>query len=290
MQEVYSPLEVGLIEHLDPAVGGAVDHRDRAGRHPVSQVLQRPGPILVAAHALGMGLLRAGGMLSGPTRREDWDRLGYEVQGRFNSKEPVTLHRPATNSPHPLRTLTAEPLVTFGDHVDRAAEVAALVRQVQRDLREGLTLSRHLLVVTVGKEGATEIQGAAAALRRAGLPYSVPGASGPSVRGDNKAPNRFWHEGAITVTTVHRAKGNEADVVYVLGLDQVGQEEQDLALRNRLFTAMTRSRGWLHLSGVGMAGTPFEREVRAVLGSGDTLRFMPGVPRRRTDDENLYSD
>lgn len=38
-----------------------------------------PGPILVAAHALGMGLLREGGMLSGPTQQKDWDRLGYEV-------------------------------------------------------------------------------------------------------------------------------------------------------------------------------------------------------------------
>ncbi|MBZ9749743.1 ATP-binding domain-containing protein [Deinococcus sp. HMF7604] len=270
--------------------GSGAAYKGGIGKSEVMRVSYRtPGPILVAAHALGMGLLRAGGMLSGPTRKEDWDRLGYEVQGRFNSKEPVTLHRPAANSPHPLHMLTGEPLVTFESHLDREAEVAALVRHIQRDLHEGLIHSRQILVITVGR-WAVDVQGAAAgALRRADIPYYVPAASGVNQQGDNKEPNRFWHDGAVTVTTVHRAKGNEADAVYVLGLDQVGLDEQDLAVRNQLFTAMSRSRGWLHLSGAGMAGTPFEQEVQAVLMSGDTLRFVPHVPRRRMDDEDLYA-
>lgn len=270
--------------------GAGASYKGGIGKSEVMRVSYRtPGPILIAAHALGMGLLREGGMLSGPTRKEDWDRLGYEVQGRFSSKEPVTLHRPATNSPHPLRTMTGEPLVTFDSYPEREAEMAALVRNIQRDLREGLSPSRNILVITVGKQGAIDVQGfAAGALRRAGIAYCVPGASDINMRGDNKEPNRFWMDGAVTVTTIHRAKGNEADVVYVLGLDQVALDEQDLSVRNQLFTAMSRSRAWLHLSGAGMAGTAFEREVRAVLASSDTLTFLPSVPRRRTDDEELF--
>jgi superfamily I DNA and RNA helicase len=271
--------------------GAGATYKGGIGKSEVMRVSYRtPGSVLVAAHALGMGLLREGGMLSGPTRKEDWDRLGYEVQGRFNSREAVTLHRSAANSPHPLHHLTPEALVTYQTYASRDAEMEALVEQVRRDLNEGLSSSRNVLVIVVGDRGAADVQGAAAgALRRAGISYYVPAASSVNMKGDNARPNDFWHDGAVTVTTIHRAKGNEADSVYVLGLDLVAAEEHNLALRNQLFTAMSRSRGWLRLSGTGLQGTPFEREVQTVLASGTTLTFMPSVPRRRTDDEDLYA-
>ena len=54
-----------------------------------------PGPILTAAHAIGMGLLRDEGMLRGLTTRKDWEGIGYEVQqGSFRSGEEIVLHRP----------------------------------------------------------------------------------------------------------------------------------------------------------------------------------------------------
>lgn len=181
--------------------------------------------------------------------------------------------------------LTDEPLVTFDVYPHRAAEMQALVERIRRDLREGLSLSRNLLVVTVGNYANFVQKDVVAALRRAGIDTYIPAASGINREGDNREPNRFWHEGAVTVTTIHRAKGNEADVVYVVGLDKVARDEGDIAVRNGLFVAMSRSRGWLHLSGAGMVGTPFEREVRRVLDSGPVLTFRPVVPRRRLDDE-----
>ncbi|RYE23097.1 MAG: FAD-binding protein, partial [Sphingobacteriaceae bacterium] len=47
---------------------------------------------------------------------------------------------------------------------------------------------------------------------------------------------------------VYRAKGNEAAVVAVLGCDGVPLRSR--TGRNRLFTAFTRTKGWLRVTGV----------------------------------------
>ncbi len=82
-------------------------------------------------------------------------------------------------------------------------------------------------------------------------------------------PNQFWCEGGVTISRIHRAKGQEADMVYIIGLDQIAKAEADLYLRNQLFTAITRTRAWVSLSGVG--SYPFYEELQAVISSGDTF-------------------
>lgn len=255
------------------------------GKSEVMKVCYRvPGPTLVAAHALGMGLLRPGGMLSGPTRKADWENLGYHVEGDFRTRSLVTLSRPEKNSPHPLPSLTSDPLVSFTSHVDRDEEVSALVRLVQRDIAEGLDPSRHILIVHLGTEGIlTSIH---KAFRAAGLTYYCAGKPQPNQVYGKGNPNDFWHPGAVTVTGIHQVKGNEAESVYVVGLDKVAADEDDVHLRNHLFVAMSRSKGWVHLSGVNVAATPLGAEVSEVIRQGTTLRFTPSQPRRSLDDQD----
>lgn len=80
-----------------------------------SEIMHRcyrtPHPMLTAAHGIGMGLLRPGGMLTGMTRTEDWRAIGYEVTGRFVPNQQITLKCPPQNSPNPLPELwTAQSL------------------------------------------------------------------------------------------------------------------------------------------------------------------------------------
>lgn len=55
--------------------------------------------------------------------------------------------------------------------------------------------------------------------------------------------NNFWRDGGVTVSQIHRAKGNEAEMVHVVGFDLVARDEDSVNLRNGLFVALTRSRG-----------------------------------------------
>jgi superfamily I DNA and RNA helicase len=70
-----------------------------------------PGPILTVAHAIGMGLLRPEGMLSGFTRQRDWEAIGYQVlQGSFSSAgQTITLYRPPGNKTRGERRLHPYP-------------------------------------------------------------------------------------------------------------------------------------------------------------------------------------
>lgn len=277
-----------------------------------SQVMKRcyrtPGPILTTAHGIGMGLLRKEGMLSGFTTQSDWDKVGYQVQaGSFTSQQRITLHRPPEHSPNPLPQLWGSNPLTFKIYDDRNTQLEALVRMVQHNLtEEGLQPSRDLLVVVLGTtqedEGRTQLDAltkeslqlqtqVAHALKSGGLNYYLPGARTQNQHLDahSRDANKFWHEGAVTVSRIHRAKGHEAPMVYVVGLELVAKDESSLTLRNQLFVALTRSMAWVHLSGIKEPQTVTNYllydEMRQVINSNNTFRFTyRRTPNRTTND------
>ncbi len=83
----------------------------------------------------------------------------------------------------------------------------------------------------------------------------------------------------MTVSQIHRAKGNEAEMVHVVGFDLVARDEGSVNLRNGLFVALTRSRGWARLSGVGEHSMC--EEMRRVLSAGDSFTFTFSRPPQR---------
>ena len=164
-----------------------------------------------------------------------------------------------------------------------------LARLVERDLKTGLNPSRELLIVTLGNyyEAKGVQEWVARAFSDRGINYFIPGNTHPNVlepHWRDKDPNSFWCEGAVTLSRIHQAKGNEADVVYVVGFDNVAQREDDINARNQIFVALTRSKGFAHLSGVGEQ--PMFAEMREVMGCGETLSFtFKRPPKREIVDE-----
>ena len=47
---------------------------------------------------------------------------------------------------------------------------------------------------------------------------------------------------------------------------------------------ISRSRGWVHLSGTGMEGHALTGEIQRVLAAGGTLNFTYRAPKRQLDD------
>ena len=271
--------------------GPGPTYKGGINKHEVMHRCYRtPGPVLLAAHALGMGLMREGGMLAGLTNAPHWKAIGYAVEGKFLSGQTVTLSRPTANSPNPLPGFTDEKLVTFQNYPNRTEELQALAANLKRHIDEdGLHASRQLLVVIPGLQSTPfGLQGEVfRALRVAGLSVYLPGNRDidvPRQKWPDTDPNGFWREGAITVSPVMQAKGNEADVVYVVGLEGVARYDEHLPLRNQLFVGISRSRGWVHLSGSAMERSPLAAEIGRVLAAGDTLSFTYRPPRRNLDD------
>jgi superfamily I DNA and RNA helicase len=120
------------------------------------------------------------------------------------------------------------------------------------------------------------------ALNRAQISFYIPKANQANSFDTEGDASQFWLPGAVTLAQVTRAKGNEAEVVYVVGLDSIALREASPEARNELFVALTRSRGFAHLSGIGSHA--FYREVQEVLNSGPTFRFTYRKPKRELSE------
>ena len=279
-----------------------------------SEVMKRcyrtPGSTLIAAHGIGMGLLRQEGMLSGFTTKDDWKKIGYEVtEGSFTSGSRITLHRPAIHSPNPIPQLWGHNPLEFEIYEDYECQMQSIVQKIRYNLDyDGLKLSRDILVIILGADQDLQGKGQrsgtqsfpsftlqqhiANTFSSQDITYYMPGASQPNRSPDQYSKNadQFWWDDAITISRMYRAKGHEAPMVYVLGLELLAQDETNLPLRNQLFVALTRSMAWVHLSGVKDPDTHTDyllyHEMRKVIDSGDTLKFTYRRPPKRTLTDN----
>lgn len=246
-----------------------------------------PGPILTAAHAIGMGILRPEGLLSAITTKEGWEAIGYEVEGDFRrANQPIMLHRPSKNSPNPVPQLWNGPVLEFETYNSRLEEVTALAKKIKHNLDyDGLKPSRDILVIALGSPSeAKKLENYIADfLKNQDINIFIPSALECNVLNPiwpNRNSNNFWHDGAVTVSRVHRAKGNEAFMVYVVGFDNIAKDESNISLRNQLLVALTRAKAWVNLSNVGES--LMCDEMQQVIASGNSFTFTYKRPPKQT--------
>jgi superfamily I DNA and RNA helicase len=183
------------------------------------------------------------------TTQRGWESLGYEVErGDFRRHgEPVEVVRPDDHSPHPLRDReAARPFLSVSQAHSRAGEAELLADAVARDvLEEGLP-PEEVLVVSLG--GVRESREFGERVRDA---LAGRGVTATLVwDGD---VDTFREDGAVTISRINRAKGNEAASVHVAGVDRVaddGRRADLVTRRNELFVALTRAQAWASLTGV----------------------------------------
>src|SRR4028119_27225 len=197
----------------------------------------------------------------------------------------MPLSPPAENTPSPGPELWQGSVLEFVTYRDRQEEFTSLAENILYNLRhDGLKPSREILVIVLGSGfEAMKLETAVAEfLISQGIDIYIPGTVDCNILipdKENRDPNKFWCDGGITVSRIHRAKGNEADMVYVVGLDNVAKDESNLQLRNQLFVALTRAKGWVKLSGLG--SYPMYEEMWQVIRSGDTFTFTFRRPPQR---------
>lgn len=83
---------------------------------------------------------------------------------------------------------------------------------------------------------------------------------------------------SVTFTGIYRAKGNEAGMVYVINSQDCDSTGAGLStLRNRLFTAMTRSKAWVRVLGYGQRMQNLISEFNSLKKNNFKLNFIyPG--------------
>lgn len=222
--------------------------------------------VLVLAHATGFGIYGEPAQML--QDRGHWEDVGYEVEsGTMRPGEQIVIRRPDRNSPTRLKTPTEVPLVEVQEFNNVHAEVNYCADEFQRFIQGGLQPEDLMAIAIDDRVAKSYLSLLAEALAQRQI-------SSNNIIADRYTEPAFQIEGKCTLTTVYRAKGNEAAVVAVLGCDAVPLQIR--SGRNRLFTAFTRTKGWLRITGMAPNFAPLRNEIAEALTSAPLMKFeMP---------------
>lgn len=214
---------------------------------------------LATAHAVGIGVYREGGLLQHPDNPRVWQDIGYSVvRGELELGSRVTLKRSIDSYPEYFPQLIdpddAVVLQVFDDEQSQDAWVA---EQIARNLREDELEADDILIVLPETYRAKR---RAPQLIRALLRYEIPG----HLVGVGSSVDEVFRPGSVAIAHIYRAKGNEAPMVYAVDAQYGAHEFNAVTRRNTLFTAITRSRAWVRVTGWGERAAAVGEEIRKV--------------------------
>jgi len=233
-----------------------------------------PRPVLIAAHVFGMGLLRPNGAIQFIPNSGGWEDIGYEiVSGSFTAGQTLTIKRPKRNSPHILEDLIGySDLVQWRSFDSRKNEIEWIADQIQENIINDELRPEEILVITFDwKKMREDFTLLKHLLSERNVKSIHPGYGSSS--------SQFQREGHVTVSGIFPAKGNEASVVYLIGFDKIGENEKLIVQsRNQAFTAMTRTRGWVVITGIGEKANKLFQELDLVMRNPDEVTFTAPHP------------
>ncbi len=233
-------------------------------------------PVLVAAHALGFGIYRAAPQpgQTGLVQMFDypllWEEVGYVAEdGELREGSRVRLVRPETTSPGFLAEHSpVDDLIHFRTFTTEQEQAAWVAQEIRDNLqREDL---RHGDIVVINPDPRTT-RGNVGIVRALLLDMDIQS----HLAGVDTDPDTFYLDNeSVTFSGIHRAKGNEAAMVYIINAHDCQSAAFDLArIRNRLFTAMTRSKAWVRVLGIGRRMDALTREYEALKAQNFSLDF-----------------
>jgi len=235
-------------------------------------------PVLATAHALGFGVYRdrdpktGTGLIQMFDQPDLWQDVGYAVRaGSLEDGQEVTLARTPETSPEFLeQPREVDRLVEFKTFASTAAQTAWLVEQIQKNLANDEL--EHDDIIVINPDPLSTVKQVSEP-RRVLFDQGIPS----HVAGVDTSSDVFFKpdEKSVAFTGIFRAKGNEAGMVYVINAhDCYGQPFNVGRVRNQLFTAITRSKAWVKVLGVGPAMSKLEEEFHRVDAHDYQLQFI----------------
>ena len=277
--QIRSPREAfGVTEGNRPVID--LDRAGRAtdgyGMHDIvlHRCYRNPREVLLTAHALGFGIY--GDTIVQTLEDEDhWEDVGYKLlHGVLEPGADVVFRRPKENSPLSISERVAkEDIVKGYSFANMNAEVEWICMEIRSFIAGGLRPDDLMVVCLDDRAARGYFEGIATVLQKDDIQVNNVLASPYSGTG-------FIVDEAITLTTVYRAKGNEAAVVFAAGVDALLPLRRSRLGRNKLFTAFTRAKGWLRVSGTGPGAEPFVREIEQAMENVPDLRFTCPDPEK----------
>ena len=237
---------------------------------------RNPKEILLCAHALGFGLYREDGIpVQNLEDAEHWKDVGYEIiDGDFNIGSRITLERPDKNSPLSISKYESiNNIIQYQSFENTSDETDWIIKNIKDFLSEGLKPEDIMIIALDDRYAKIYFNQIGLKLNRESIDYN-------NVLLNPYNSKSFIEKNQITMSTIHRAKGNEAPAIIVLGIDALYSSRDSRFSRNRIFTALTRAKAWLRVSGIGEKADYFFNEFNSALERSPRLVFTQPDPQQ----------
>ncbi|NOQ77269.1 MAG: AAA family ATPase [Methylococcaceae bacterium] len=251
-----SPEEMfGLRENGEPKVQfGEIEPGTPRRDIILEKCYRNSAPVLVAAHAMGFGIYREPrvkgetGLVQMFDNPQLWTDIGYKLKGgELKDGCNVVLSRTEESSPKFLAEHSeTDDLIQFIKFESEDEQTEWLNNQIKNNIE--VEELRHDDIVVINPDPFTT-RDRVGVIRRRLLDMGI----NSHLAGIDTDPDVFFKTEAesITFTGIYRAKGNEAGMVYIINAQDCHTSWNLASIRNRLFTAMTRSKAWVRVLGVG---------------------------------------
>jgi len=235
---------------------------------------RNPRKILVFAFALGLGIYNKieenkYQVIQRLESNEHWESLGFCVKvGDSSDNNDMVIERPEINSLSIKNALLSEDIIlriqkcsTFSQEINYV--VSSILVDLERELKpedisvicmDNLNAKRYFQLI------ASELE------KRNIKSFNLLNA--PSIN------TLFKVKDHVTLSTIYNAKGNEVGSVYIVGIDTIFSQKNDITQRNKIFTALTRSLAWVNMSGVGNSVDYCIEELKKLIENKFELRFI----------------
>ena len=241
---------------------------------PLTVCYRNQGNAIVTAHAIGMGLYSKEGLLQLPSSSSVWEAIGYVSDKPIVEGEEATLYRTKDTSPELLK-VNPDEIIQFYGYENAKEMYIALLDMLKADLETDQLLPRDIMIIDMDTFDymnhrmklcniQSEINGKAAwddefnyDEEKEIYKFDIHTAGAAS-------PEDFFRDDSVVYASVRRAKGNETFMVYIVNAQKCVNSLQRRSDRNGLFTAITRSKGWVRVLGYGEDMEILNEEFEAI--------------------------
>lgn len=239
---------------------------------------RNPPWVLSSALALGFGIHRPDGVVQMFRELYGWSNAGYRaVNGKIENGSFVHIRRSKSSSPlYFSKLIDTDSSLLFKSFRSKKEERRWIYDDIVRNIEMNELEANDILIIVPDAINVREEFNEFSQLF-AKNDYSV------HAPGINSNHENILQPNSVAVINIHRAKGNEAPTVYLTGANYCASTVNPRRRRNVLFTALTRSKGWARITGVGESMDRLVSEFNQVKKDEFDLKFT--YPTKEKLDE-----
>lgn len=248
----------------------------------LSNCYRNPRNVLMVAHGIALGIKRPGGVVDSVDRVADWEALGYQVNSplgvaQIKEGDTVEVERLDKNSTNLLEKIIQDwgklpdSLIQLEKADSQEIETKYIAEKIKYLIESQEVNPHDIFVIAINtKTSETFLKSIRSKLNEFGIRSIMPGFV--------ESARHFHEKNCVVLTTPFKAKGNEANVVFVANCETV-TTDSTFRKRNSFFVSSTRSRGWCYITGVG---EPMDRLIKEI---NEIQKDIPKFIYQRPNDD-----